>query len=63
VFKQQLYYFNTFIGLFIGFYSNFFMNAMQGAPNFQNMGLDIVITIASSAIVSVTIAFVIGKLK
>ncbi|KAB1158037.1 hypothetical protein [Flavobacterium luteum] len=51
------------LGLFIGFYSNFFMNAMQAAPNYQNMGLDIVITIASSAIVSGTIAFVIGKLK
>ena len=51
------------IGLFLGFYSNFFMNAMQAAPNYQNMGLDIAITIVLSAIVGGSIAFINGKLK
>jgi hypothetical protein len=39
------------------------MNAMQANPNYQNMGLDIAISIALSAIVGGTIAIVNGKLK
>ena len=51
------------LGLFLGFYSNFFMNAMPAVPNYQNIGLYIVITIILSAIVGGSIAFVIRKLK
>ena len=51
------------LGLFLGFHNNFFVNAMQTNPNYQNMGLDIAISIALSAIVGGTIAIVNGKLK
>jgi len=51
------------IGLFLGLYSDFFMNVSNAAVNYQNIAIDVVVTIVMSAIVGSVIAVVNGKLK
>jgi hypothetical protein len=53
----------AFIGLFIGLYTNFFFNSMADEIKYQIMILDIVLTIALSGVVGITIAQLNGKLK
>lgn len=53
------------IGLFLGLYYDFYYNAMKANANidWQNMGLDILITIVMTALTGAVIAFVVDKMK
>lgn len=51
------------IGFFIGLHGNFFMNAMNAAPDYKLMGLDMIIMIVMSGIVGAIVGLVIGKMK
>ncbi len=51
------------IGLFLGLYSDFFMNVNNAAVNYQNIVIDVAVTIVMSAIVGSVIAVINGKMK
>jgi hypothetical protein len=53
------------IGLFLGLYYDFYYNAMKATADidWKTLGLDIVLTIAITAIAGAVIAFVIDKMK
>lgn len=51
------------IGFFIGLHGNFFTNAMNAAPDYKLMGLDMIIMIVMSAIVGAIVGLLIGKMK
>ena len=53
------------IGLFLGLYYDFFYNAMKANANidWQNMGLDILITIVMTALTGAVIAIMVDKMK
>lgn len=53
------------IGLFLGLYWNFFYNTMKTTAdiNWQTVGLDIVLTIVTTALCGAAIAIVVGKIK
>lgn len=53
------------IGLFLGLYWNFFYNTMKATAdiNWQTVGLDIVLTVVTTALCGLAIAVVVGKMK
>ena len=53
------------IGLFLGLYYDFYYNAMKANAdiNWQNMGLDILITIVMTALTGAVIAIIVDKMK
>ncbi len=53
------------IGLFLALYYDFYYNAMKSNADidWQNMGLDIVITIVMTSLTGAVIAFVLDKMK
>ena len=53
------------IGLFLGLYWNFFYNTMKttAALNWQLIGLDIMLTIVTTALCGLAVAVVIDKMK
>jgi hypothetical protein len=51
------------IGFFVGLHGNFFTNAMNAAPNYKLMSLDMIIMIVMSAIVGAIVGLLIGKMK
>lgn len=51
------------LGVFMGLQSNFFKYAMKAAPNYQMIGLDLVIMIVMGALVGGTVGLVNGKLR
>jgi hypothetical protein len=51
------------IGLFMGLFNNFFANSTNLTPNYNLIGLDIVIMIVMSAIIGGIVGFTMGKMK
>jgi ABC-type antimicrobial peptide transport system permease subunit len=51
------------IGLFIGLYTNFVFYSMTNAVPYKTMGIDIAITVITSAIVGAIIAVCNSKIK